>query len=85
MTSRVVNLSDIPDSVEKIEGYDIKAQIRTAIDLNFNTKDLEDRLFVIKTLRPQCSNPIVINEEAVEGVIPIGLTLNWYYMGIKCG
>lgn len=85
MTSGIVNLSDMPDSVAKIEGYDIKAQIRTVIDFNFNTNNLEDRLFIIKTLRPQCSNPIVVNEEVVEGVTPIGLTMNWYYMDIRCG
>ena len=85
LTSGIVNLSDMPNSVSEIEGYDIKAQIRTAIDFNFNTNNLDDRLFIIKTLRPKCKNPVVVNEEIVEGVTPIGATMNWYYMDIKCG
>ncbi|WP_160061058.1 hypothetical protein [Psychromonas sp. L1A2] len=84
LVTGVVNLSDMPASVAKTEGYDIKAQIRSAYDFNFNTNDLDDRLFIIKTLRPNCPNPIVINESIVEGTTPIGVTMNWYYMDIKC-
>ena len=84
LVTGIVNLSDLPDSVAKIEGYDIKAQIRSAYDFSFNTNNLDDRLFIIKTLRPNCSNPLVVNQNIVEGTTPIGVTMNWYYMDIKC-
>jgi hypothetical protein len=80
----VVNLSDIPESVAKVEGYDIKAQIRSVYDFNLNTNNQDERLLIIKTLRPDCLNPSVVNEKVTEGTTAIGVTMNWYYMDIKC-
>jgi len=75
----------MPDSVAATKGcYDIRAQIRSVYDFDFNTNDLEDRLLIIRTLRPKCQNLIVINEKVIKGNTAFGITLNWYYMDIKC-
>lgn len=84
-TGGIVQINELPKSTAEIEGYDLKAVIRSAYDFNLNTNNLEDRLKLISALLPDCKNPVLVNEKTVEGKTVLGVTMNRYYMDISCG
>ena len=80
----ILQITELPLSVAKVEGYDLKVMIRSAYDFGLNSNILEDRLRMIKERRPDCKNPTVVGERVTEGRTAIGVTMNRYYMNVKC-
>ncbi|MEZ8965473.1 hypothetical protein AB6E53_02180 [Vibrio breoganii] len=80
----MVRINDVPPNLIEQAGYDFTAYIGNIKDIGFNSQDKEDRLTVIRTLRPECGDFEVLKEAKSEEFTVIGVDVSTYLMTVKC-